>query len=68
MLDGLAVGTEALDLTVLDAVAQKSRNLLRVPWARRKRDAEKPHDRVSASSGQGPGWTTGRTDDRPRWA
>jgi Lhr-like helicase len=33
MLDGLAVGTEALDLTVLDAVAQKSRNLLRVPWA-----------------------------------
>lgn len=33
MIDGLAVGTEALDLTVLDAVAQKSRNLLRVPWA-----------------------------------
>ena len=33
MLDGLAVGTEALDLTVLDAVAQKSRNLLRTPWA-----------------------------------
>ncbi|CEJ11283.1 ATP-dependent RNA helicase DbpA [bacterium YEK0313] len=33
MLDGLAVGTEALDLTVLDTVAQKSRNLLRVPWA-----------------------------------
>ena len=32
MLDGLAVGTEALDLTVLDAVAQKSRNLLRAPW------------------------------------
>jgi Lhr-like helicase len=32
MLDGLAVGTEALDLTVLDAVAQKSRNLLRSPW------------------------------------
>jgi len=32
MLDGLAVGTEALDLTVLDAVAQKSRNLLRTPW------------------------------------
>ena len=31
-LDGLAVGTEALDLTVLDAVAQKSRNLLRAPW------------------------------------
>lgn len=33
MLDGLAVGTEALDLTVLDTVAQKSRNLLRAPWA-----------------------------------
>jgi Lhr-like helicase len=32
MLDGLAVGTEALDLTVLDGVAQKSRNLLRTPW------------------------------------
>jgi Lhr-like helicase len=32
MLDGLAVGTEALDLTVLDAVSQKSRNLLRSPW------------------------------------
>ena len=33
MLEGLAVGTEALDLTVLDAIAQKSRNLLRPPWA-----------------------------------
>ena len=33
MLDGLAVGTEALDLTVLDAIAQKSRNHLRTPWA-----------------------------------
>ncbi|EJT00830.1 hypothetical protein RCCGE510_33136, partial (plasmid) [Rhizobium sp. CCGE 510] len=33
MLDGLAVGTEALDLTVLDSVAQKSRNLLRTPWS-----------------------------------
>ncbi|WP_010545766.1 hypothetical protein [Sphingomonas elodea] len=33
MLDGLAVGTEALDLTVLDTVAQKSRNLLRTPWS-----------------------------------
>ena len=33
MLDGLAVGTEALDLTVLDTVAQKSRNLLCAPWA-----------------------------------
>ncbi len=33
MVEGLAVGTEALDLTELDAVAQKSRNLLRAPWA-----------------------------------
>ena len=33
MLEGLAVNTEALDLTVLDSVAQKSRSLLRVPWA-----------------------------------
>ncbi len=33
MLEGLAVGTESLDLTVLDSVAQKSRNLLRAPWA-----------------------------------
>jgi Lhr-like helicase len=33
MLDGLAVGTEALDPTVLEGVAQKSRNLLRAPWA-----------------------------------
>jgi hypothetical protein len=33
LLEGLAVSTEALDLTVLDAVAQKSRNLLRSPWA-----------------------------------
>lgn len=33
MLEGLAIGTEALDLTVLDTVAQKSRTLLRAPWA-----------------------------------
>ena len=33
MLDGLAVGTEAMDLTEFDSVAQKSRNLLRSPWA-----------------------------------
>lgn len=33
MLEGLAVSTEALDLTVLDTVGQKSRNLLRTPWA-----------------------------------
>ncbi len=33
MLEGLAVGTEALDLAVLDTVAQRSRSLLQVPWA-----------------------------------
>ncbi|RWE12784.1 MAG: DEAD/DEAH box helicase [Mesorhizobium sp.] len=33
MLEGLAVGTEALELAVLDTVAQKSRSLLRTPWA-----------------------------------
>lgn len=33
MVEGLAVGSEALDLTVLDGVAQKSRGLLRAPWA-----------------------------------
>ncbi len=33
MLEGLAVQTEALDLTVLDGIAQKSRNLLQAPWA-----------------------------------
>lgn len=32
-LQGLAVNTEALDRTVLDGVSQKSRNLLRPPWA-----------------------------------
>ena len=32
-LQGLAVNTEALDRTVLDGVSQKSRNLLRAPWA-----------------------------------
>lgn len=32
MLEGLAVGTESLDLTVLDTHAQKSRTLLRSPW------------------------------------
>lgn len=32
MLEGLAVGTETLDLTVLDTHAQKSRTLLRAPW------------------------------------
>ncbi|EPX87822.1 Distinct helicase family [Rubellimicrobium thermophilum DSM 16684] len=33
MVEGLAVGTEALDPTILDTVAQKSRDLLRAPWA-----------------------------------
>ena len=33
MVEGLAVNTEALDWTVLDGVAQKSRSLLRPPWA-----------------------------------
>ena len=33
---------------------------------RRKGDAEKPHDPVSASSGQGPSGAAGRTDDHPR--
>jgi Lhr-like helicase len=33
MLEGLAVNSEALDLTVLDGVALKSRSLLRSPWA-----------------------------------
>ena len=33
LLEGLAVNTEALDQTTLDPVAQKSRSLLRAPWA-----------------------------------
>lgn len=33
MVEGLAVGTEALELAVLDTVAQKSRSVLRSPWA-----------------------------------
>ena len=33
LLEGLAVKTEALEPTTLDAVAQKSRSLLRAPWA-----------------------------------
>ena len=33
MLEGLAIDTEALDLTVLDGIAQNSRSLLRDPWA-----------------------------------
>ena len=33
MLEGSAVGTEALELAMLDSVAQRSRSFLRVPWA-----------------------------------
>jgi len=33
MLEGLAVGTENLDLAELDSVGQKSRTLLRSPWS-----------------------------------
>lgn len=33
MLEGLAVGTENLELVELDGVAQKSRSLLRSPWS-----------------------------------
>ncbi|MDE0647679.1 MAG: hypothetical protein OXI08_06510 [Cyanobacteria bacterium MAG IRC4_bin_6] len=33
LLEGLAVNTEALDPAILDSVAQKSRSLLRAPWA-----------------------------------
>ncbi|CAD6562573.1 DEAD/DEAH box helicase [Paraburkholderia sabiae] len=32
-LEGLAVNTEALDRTVLDGISQKSRGVLRMPWA-----------------------------------
>ena len=33
MLEGLAVGSEALDPAALDTVAQRSRSLLRPPWS-----------------------------------
>ena len=33
MLEGLAIETELLDLTILDGLSQKSRSLLRDPWA-----------------------------------
>lgn len=33
MVEGLAVDTEALDLTILDGISQNSRSLLRDPWA-----------------------------------
>ena len=45
MLEGLAVDAEALDLTVLDTVTQKSRNLLRAPWAVDQK--EKPRSRTT---------------------
>lgn len=45
MLAGLAVNTESLDLAVLDGVAQKSRSLLRSPWAIDSK--EKPRGRAS---------------------
>ena len=45
VLEGLAVNTEALDLTVLDGVSQKSRTLLRSPWAIDSK--EKPRSRSS---------------------
>jgi hypothetical protein len=41
MLEGLAVGTETLDLTVLDTHAQKSRALLRAPWFMDQKEAPK---------------------------
>ncbi|AJD50289.1 Helicase conserved C-terminal domain-containing protein [Thalassospira xiamenensis M-5 = DSM 17429] len=45
MLEGLAVQTEALDLTVMDGVAQKSRMLLQAPWAIDQK--ENPRTRAS---------------------
>jgi len=39
LLRGLAVNTESLDLTVLDGICQKSRTLLRAPWAVDKKEA-----------------------------
>jgi len=41
MLEGLAVGTETLDLTVLDTHAQKSRGLLRSPWFMDQKESPK---------------------------
>lgn len=38
LLGGLAIHTESLELAVLDGISQKSRNLLRVPWAVDKRE------------------------------
>ena len=43
MLEGLAVGTEALDPAVLDTVAQRSRSLLRAPWAIDNEETTREH-------------------------
>ncbi|MDE2716508.1 MAG: DUF1998 domain-containing protein [Chloroflexota bacterium] len=43
MLEGLAVGTEALDPAVLDTIAQKSRSLLRAPWAIDNEETTREH-------------------------
>ena len=43
MLDGLAVGTEALDPAVVDTIAQKSRSLLRAPWAIDNEETTREH-------------------------
>lgn len=45
MVEGLAVDSEALDLAVLDGVAQQSRGLLKSPWA--IDTTEKPRGRSS---------------------
>ena len=45
MLEGLAVATEALDLAVLDTVAQRSRSFLRPPWS--IDDKEAPRGRTT---------------------
>nr|WP_294515934.1 DEAD/DEAH box helicase [uncultured Rhodopila sp.] len=43
MLEGLAIDTEALDLTVLDGIAQNSRSLLRDPWAVDRNETMRGH-------------------------
>ena len=45
MLEGLAVATEALDLAILDTVAQRSRSFLRPPWS--IDDKEAPRGRTT---------------------
>ena len=46
MLEGLAVGTEALDPAILDMVGQKSRTLLRSPWGIDGQEALRPHTKL----------------------